>query len=502
MDAFEKLIADPFAVRRYLAILEPYDPALSATVPIHLSDHGFATEPDDSPGNSYFDARLLSALSFERHLYRSGELGGRSVPGFGTLDANNADGGLDHWRDLAFDGRRVRLLLGGNKFRLADYRTVFDGTAERIEFDDDRVRVHLRDLQVLFERPLQENLYLGTGGAEGDVALAGRVKPLCYGRCLHLPAVLIEAATLTYQVHDGPVEAIDAVFDSGVALTSGTAPPAAGHYTPDLPAGTFRLGSAPEGPVTAHVRGDASSGGYVEDAASLMLRIGMRAPELSDIDWTAFADLTIAAPMATGFFGSEETSLLAALDAVADAAGAHFGFDRNGRFTAGRLSEPEAEAAENFDQSAILSLEREPAALPLWRLRLGYGRYWRVLSEGESAAVLDIGTRTALAEAYRYAEASDNAVRTRHRLARDLQQDSLISSGTDAAAEALRRLALFGTARDVFRVRVKTRPYSLALGTTIRLKYPRHGLAGGRNLVLVGLSEDSAFDEAELILWG
>jgi len=502
MDAFEKLIADPFAVRRYLAIIEPYDPSAGATVPLYLSDHGFATEPGDDPGNRYFDARLLSALSFERHLYRSGELGGRSVPGFGTLDANNADGGLDHWRDLAFDGRRVRLLLGGNGFRFAEYRTVFDGTAERIEFDDDRLRVHLRDLQVLFERPLQENLYQGTGGAEGDAALAGRAKPLCYGRCLHVPAILVEASTLTYQVHDGPVEAIDAVFDSGVALTPGTAPPAPAHYSTDLAAGTFRLGSAPEGPVTAHVRGDASSGAYAEDTASLMLRIAMRAPELNDFDWTAFADLTIAAPMATGFFTAEETSLLAVLDSLAETAGAHFGFDRNGRFTAGRLSEPAAEAAESIDESAILGLERETAALPLWRLRLGYGRHWCTLSESESAAGLDPGTRTGLAETYRYAEASDGAVRMRHRLARDLQQESLIATGTDAAAEALRRLALFGVARDLFRVRVKTRPYSLTLGTTIRLSYPRHGLAGGRNLVLVGLSEDSAFDEAELTLWG
>ncbi|UUX51810.1 hypothetical protein NUH88_08925 [Nisaea acidiphila] len=502
MSRFDALVADPFSVRRYLAILEPYDPSVSATIPLYLSDHGFATEPADSPSNRYFDARLLSALSFERHLYRSGELGGRSVPGFGTLDVNNADGGLDHWRDLAFDGRRVRLLLGGNDFRLAEYRTVFDGTAERIEFDDDRVRLHLRDLQVLFERPLQENLYQGTGGMEGGAGLSGRTKPLCYGRCFHVPAVLVEGATLTYQVHDGPVGGIDAVFDSGVALTPGSSPPDPGHFSTDLAAGTFRLGSAPAGPVTADVRGDASAGAYVEDVGSLLIRIAMRAPGLTDIDWTAFADLTIAAPMATGFFASEATDLLAALDALADAAGAHFGFDRSGRFTAGRLDEPETEAAESFDETAILGLEREPAALPFWRLRLGYGRHWRPLSEGESAASLGAGARTDLAEHFRYAETSDGAIRTRHRLARDLQQESLIATGADAAAEALRRLTLFGTARDLFRVRVKTRPYSLALGTTILLRYPRHGLDDGRNLVLVGLAEDSAYDEAELTLWG
>ena len=502
MSLYDALIADPFSIRRYLAILEPYDPGTESTVPLYLSDHGFTTEPDEEPGNLYFDARLLSAISFERHLYRSGQLEGRSVPGFGTLDINNADGGLDHWRVLAFDGRRVRLLLGGTRFRLADYRTVFDGTAERIEFDDDRIRLHLRDLQVLFERPLQQTLYLGTGGSEGGAGLKGRPKPLCYGRCFHIPAVLIEAATLTYQVHDGQISAVDAVFDSGLALTAGTDPPAPSHYAVDLAAGTFRLGSAPNGPVTAHVRGDATGGAYAEDAASLMLRIAMRAAGLSLVDWQAVAGLTVAAPMATGFFAGQETGMLSALDALADSIGAHFGFDRQGRFTVGRLTEPLETATEDFDESAIVSLEREPSALPLWRQRLGYARYWRPLSDGESAAALGAEARSDLAAPHRYADAEDPAIRIRHILAGDLQKDGLLATEADAATEAARRLALFGTARDLFRVRVKTRPYSLTLGSTIRISYPRHGLAGGRNLVLAGLSEDSAFDEAELILWG
>lgn len=502
MSLYDALIADPFSIRRYLAILEPYDSDLETTVPLYLSDHGFTTEPDEVPGNQYFDARLLSAISFERHLYRSGQLEGRSVPGFGTLDINNADGALDHWRSFAFDGRRARLLLGGDRFRLSDYRTVFDGTAERIEFDDDRIRLHLRDLQVLFERPLQQSLYLGTGGSEGDAGLKGRPKPLCYGRCFHVPAVLVDAATLTYQVHDGQISGIDAVFDSGLALTSGTEPPAPSHYAVDLAAGTFRLGSAPDGPVTAHVHGDAAGGGYAEDAASLMLRIAMRASGLSLIDWGAFASLTLAAPMAAGFFANQETGMLSALDDLADSIGAHFGFNRQGLFTVGRLTEPLETATESFDDSAIVSLEREPSALPIWRQKLGYARYWRPLSDGESATGLGAEARSDLTASHRYAGASDPAIQIRHKLAGDIQKDGLLATEPDAAAEAARRLALFGTARDLFRVRVKTRPYSLTLGSTIRITYPRHGLAGGRNLVLAGLSEDSAFDEAELTLWG
>jgi len=502
MSLFDELIADPFSIRRYLAILEPYDPEVETTVPLYLSDHGFTTEPDEVPGNQYFDARLLTAISFERHLYRSGQLEGRSVPGLGTLDINNADGALDHWRAFAFDGRRVRLYLGGNAFRLSDYEVVFDGTAEGIEFDDDRIRLHLRDLQVLFERPLQQTLYLGTGGSEGDAGLEGRPKPLCYGRCFHVPAVLIDAATLTYQVHEGQISGIEAVFDSGLLLTPGTEPPAPSHYAVDLAAGTFRLGTAPNGPVTAHVLGDATGGVYAEDAASLMLRIAMRATGLSLIDWQAFADLTLAAPMATGFFANQEAGMLSVLDDLADSIGAHFGFDRQGLFTVGRLAEPAETATERFDESNIVSLEREASALPMWRQTLGYARYWRPLSDGESATALDAEARSDLAESYRYVSATDSAIQLRHKLAGDIQNEGLLATALDAETEAARRLALFGTARDFFRVQVKTRPYSLSLGSTIAIQYGRHGLEEGRNLMLVGLTEDSAFNEAELTLWG
>ena len=51
MSAFTDLLADAFAARRYLAILEPYDPVAEATATLYYSDHGFVTEPGDTPAN-------------------------------------------------------------------------------------------------------------------------------------------------------------------------------------------------------------------------------------------------------------------------------------------------------------------------------------------------------------------------------------------------------------------------------------------------------------------
>lgn len=260
MSAFDDLIADPLARRRYLVILEPYHPALETTVPHYFSDDGFVTAPTDMPSNTYFDPRLLAALNFERQLFAGGRLSGRSVPGAGTLQLNNADGALDPMTALAFDGRRVRVLLGGEDFAYAGFKTIFDGTADGVEFDDVTVTVRLRDLQSRFEAGIARGIYGGTGGLDGRSGLKDREKPLAFGRVYHVPAVLVDPSALIYQVHDGPIEDVDAVYDAGLALTKVSGAPSAGQFSVDTASGTFRLSASAAGTVTADVRGDRVGG--------------------------------------------------------------------------------------------------------------------------------------------------------------------------------------------------------------------------------------------------
>ena len=43
---------------------------------------------------------------------------------------------------------------------------------------------------------------------------------------------------------------------------------------------------------------------------------------------------------------------------------------------------------------------------------------------------------------------------------------------------------------------------AVRIGSTVRVTYPRYGLAAGRNMVLVGVSEDWAAGRWVLTLWG
>ena len=505
MSAFDDLIADPLARRRYLVILEPYDPGLGVTVPHYFSDDGFVTAPTDTPGDTYFDPRLLAALNFERQLFAAGRLSGRSVPGAGTLMLNNADGALDRLAAMAFDGRRVRVLLGGQDFAFGDFATIFDGTADGVEFDDVTVSVRLRDLQSRFEAGVVRGVYGGTGGLDGRSGLKDRQKPLSFGRVFHVPAVLVDPATLTYQVHDGPIEDVDAVYDAGLALTKVAGVPAAGQFSVDTDVGIFRLGASAAGTITADVRGDKLDGAYTETVAGLIERLARtRVPgsETLVTDAAAFAAFEAAHGESVGIWVRDDSTVAETLDALADSLGAHYGFDRGGRMTIGRVEEPASVAVAAYDETDVLEIERLAVARPVWRHSVEYRRYWQTLDASAVAGAVMEEARADLSEPVRVEAASDPAIQIRHPLSEEAVTTTLLTDPSSAAAEAARLLSVFGSGRVAFRVLLKTQPFALELGQTVTLTYPRHGLAGGRNLVVVGMVEDSAVNEITLDLWG
>ncbi|WP_232629167.1 hypothetical protein [Methylobacterium sp. Leaf118] len=256
MSRFTDLLGDPKAEKRFLAILEPYDPAASTVRTIYLSTHGFITEPGETPANTYFEPRLNRPYSFTRSLFSSGKLGGRSLPGAGAVVLNNGDGGLDILATYAWGGRRVRVYLGGDGFALADYGLIFEGTAQGLAYADGEITVNLRDLAYVFEREIQPSQFAGTGGAEGSSDLTGKRKPLGYGILRNVEPIFLGASAglNRYAFGTGASVGVLAVYDRGVPLTY-AASPAPGQWSVDLATSTITLGGTANGPLTADVIG-------------------------------------------------------------------------------------------------------------------------------------------------------------------------------------------------------------------------------------------------------
>lgn len=256
MSRFTDLLGQFSAERRFLAVLEPWDGAIDAVVPVYLSSHGFISEPADTPANTYYAPRIMAALTFERSLYSSGRLSGRSVPGAGTLIIANADGELDHLAELAWGGRRVRVYLGGADFALAEYGLIYDGTAQGLSWGDAEITVNLRDLTYVLDREIQSAKYAGTGGVEGGTDLKARRKPDAWGICRNVEPIYLgpDSGQHRFAVASGPIVGVLGVYDRGAALAYDPTP-TAGEWSVDLATGVITLGGAYNGPVTCDVIG-------------------------------------------------------------------------------------------------------------------------------------------------------------------------------------------------------------------------------------------------------
>lgn len=216
-------------MRQHVAVITAYNVPDAAVETLYFSSLvGIATTPASTPADTVFDPRIKNPVNITRSMFRPGATRGRSTAAVGELVLHNGDGGLDHLAGYAFDGREIVLYVGEGADFPSGYTRVWAGTMEDVDFDGGDAVVKLRDAQASLDRPLQTTLYDGDNvlpdGLEGVADLEGKPKPLVFGKVRNITAVLVNSSKLIYQVHDGAIESIDAVYDSGVPLSVNTAP--------------------------------------------------------------------------------------------------------------------------------------------------------------------------------------------------------------------------------------------------------------------------------------
>ena len=133
----------------------------------YYSTHGLTTSPSETPANTWYDGRVENALRFTRSLVDGDRIGGRSIPGFGSVVLQNLDGDMDPMRRWGWSGRSIVVEMGGPLFARSAYGVVFNGLTSGVQFDDRVVTISVTDLQGLLEQAPWRPVYLGTGGLEG-----------------------------------------------------------------------------------------------------------------------------------------------------------------------------------------------------------------------------------------------------------------------------------------------------------------------------------------------
>lgn len=504
----------------YLLEVEAYDPALPGVRTLRYSTgQGYVTSPAATPANTHFPPRLMESVAFRVSAFSDGRVMGGTSVGTGTISLANADEVLSPLLDYGFDGRPLTVWIGKQDAAFpGGFTRFFSGTVEQAVAEDDAIVLRIRDQLQILRQPFSEVRYAGTNvlpnGVEGTADdIANQVKPHTYGRCYEVPGVLVNSALQIWQVHNGAVQAIDAVYDRGIAYTFGTnhanlaalqaATVTEGTYHTCLSLGLYRLGVTPIGPVTADVRGD-NSGGYVNRVGAIVQRmlVNQCGVSLSDIDTATFTTLDALAPYEVGIHVSGEQTRLSVIDQLLVSVGAWLVPTRLGTWTIGRLVAPTGTAAATFTSDQIYKLTKRPTGddargVPIKQVVLRYRKNWQQFRAADISGAVSSERKLILENEWRTTTADDPSVVVKHLQAEKLERDCLFVNKADADAEAARLLALHGVRRDLLdgELAPVASAVALEIGTVVTLATSLLGYDAGRKVVVVGLQTDGGGTE-------
>jgi hypothetical protein len=494
---------------------------IGTTQTFYLSDEAFTTGASDQPPHESFFPRLLDPGDITISIYRDGPLGGASTLEFGEIQFANVDGEFDAWKRYSFDGRPVVIRVGEPGAYPSTFTTVFVGTAASVNLSWDQVVVDLRDKAYIFSVPILTETYAGTNigpnGLEGtNDDIGGSLKPMAIGGIIpEVAPPCVNTSLLIYQVNNGPVDGIPAVYIRGAPQTRGlnystsalmqAASVSAGTYVTCFAEGLFRLGGQ-DGQVTCSINEATRS------AANMLQLLAQRAglgPDEIDADDVAALDAKNSAPL--GLYINDGTTYLDAMNQIAQTIGAWFAFDNFGVLRMGRLEQPTSQPIDVLHTYDIeepierTTLQNEPT--PVWSVTIDHTKIYTVQTTGLVGSVTP--DRLAfLSKEYRSVTVTKPAVQTQFKLAESLTVESLFTDQTSASTEAGRVLALHAQPYDVLSVPVDIERFTelanagLWLGKELGVDLPRFGLAGGFSFIVRGISYQRKSKSIVLTLWG
>lgn len=279
--------------------------------------------------------------------------------------------------------------------------------------------------------------------------------------------------------------------------------PAPGEVKCCVTGGYFRLGSSPDGTITADVVEGAATANRT--AGQLFLSVVSQAGITAAYVTSDITALDASAAYPCGFWTATEMAADAVLDQIAESVGAWWGVDKDGRLRIQQLTAPSGTPAATFVANDLLRFERVlpfDGAIPPYKVILRWGRVYEVQTDLAGAAT--DAHRNLVGREWREVVDSDTDIQTQYLLAPQLVVETLLADGADAATEAARLLALRGTHRDLFDITVALTPVTatLDLGNVVRLTHARYGLTAGRLFRITGVRPDLAATRISFTLWG
>lgn len=436
----------------------------------YVSRGGYVSHPADTPANTIFADCVTGLPSFNSGVADVVSLS--MSLSIGDLSIDNANGERDAWLNRKWNGRAIEIYFGDPSWAFSDFRQISSGIIAELRADGlNTLAFVIRGMEYELQQIITTNYSSGPPD--------GRVIPLCFGECKQVPCVVTNTTTHEYQVHDGAIQAIDAVYENGASVS----------FTADLANGKFTLTSAPTGTITADIQGAKFSGVYKSGLTELITAM---VGEYSSIT----ATITPTDTTTVGFFTNTETDAMSIIQALAQSLGYVPVFTRAGVFDLVRIVEPEALSVDHtltLDDLKDNGVRIETRYLPKHRWTVNHTYYPQTQDAGSIAGSVAEDTRQELGRAWRKEIYEKASVLTDDLLAGTGEHNAYIVSSTAAATEAQRRVELFerqtgGQVRTLYSIDCFDAPQEYTVGDVISLDYTRLQM-DGRNGLIVGMTE-------------
>lgn len=447
---------------------------------LYLSNRPYTTGATDTPAHTAYDACIVGGIS---HTAALDLQGGQARIGVGDIEIDNTDGSRDSWLVHVWRNRAVKVWIGDVRWARADFRLVFDGVVSDIASSGPAALT-----LTLLDKLERLNAPISDATVEGIGPNADKLIPLTFGEAFNVQPLLVDSAALRYQVHAGRIQGLIEVRDNGAPV----------GYTADTAAGTFVLGSSPVGVITCSVQGDAPGGSYANGIAAIVQRLatnyGPPATRFTaaDLDADALAAFAAACPQPVGLHVPDRGSVLQASQDLAASVGAQVVMTSLGKLRLVRLALPAAGTPTAIGPADLeedgLSVAERPQVRAA--VRLGWCRAWTVQTSG-LAGGLPPDSQALMGTEWLEVVRSDADVASLYRLEAEPElEPTLLLTELDATREADRRLALWSSARTVYRARGLAHLLLLELGSPVTLSHPRWGLSAGAAGVVVSVERD------------
>jgi hypothetical protein len=221
----------------YLVEITGADAAGALTV-FRYATQGYTSQPADTPASTHYEGRVIQPGLMARNMHGDRRTFGPPDVGYGLIELNNADGGLDTLLSYGFDGQTCKVRRGDSEAAYSAFTTVFQGTMDQLSIGMERLTVRMRDGLQNLTIPVQPLKYAGDNTLPDGVAgvaedLKGKPYPICWGYVYNATPPCVNTSRLIYQIHranyggaitndatNGINRAL-AVYDKRVALAQG-----------------------------------------------------------------------------------------------------------------------------------------------------------------------------------------------------------------------------------------------------------------------------------------